>query len=356
MEDYFDSRLTSPELKRILGMVSYRGTPASFGLSFVSYFLDYYYSEGGVQAMPDTLAAFIEERGGRIEYKALVDEIVLEGKRACGVRLSDGRSFRAPFVINGGDARRAYVKMLPPAAVPARFHQRLEAAELAESAFTVFLGLDIPPHELETMGCHHLLVYPEMEPEDRDWEKLPGMYRYSFMEISVPSLHDPSLAPPGKSAMVIHSMADPDTGAWGIADGKPGPDYEKLKEECAELLIERAGRIVPGLAEHIEVKLTATPYTHERYTLNAGGTTVGWTYHPRKGFFRHFMPMTGFLTPVKNLYQVGHWAMTPGGAPSAIISGRIVSLLVGARLKLGGRIAGVRPFSTFSAIYPGGRG
>ena len=52
MEDYFESRLTDPELKRILGMISYRGTPASFGLSFMSYFLDYYYSEGGVQAIP----------------------------------------------------------------------------------------------------------------------------------------------------------------------------------------------------------------------------------------------------------------------------------------------------------------
>jgi phytoene dehydrogenase-like protein len=326
MEDYFEERLTDPELKRILGMISYRGTPASFGLSFMSYFLDYYYSDGGVQAIPDVLAGSIEERGGLIEYRALVDEILLEGKRACGVRLADGRVFRAPFVVNNGDARRTYEKMLPASAVPERFRKRLEGAELAESAFTVFLGLDIPPQELHTMDSHHILVYPDAEPAGQSWEALPELYRYSFMEISVPSLHDPSLAPPGKSAVILHSLASADTAGWGIVE---------LKEQSAELLIERADRIIPGLREHIEVKLTATPYTHERYTLNAGGTTVGWTYHPGRGFFRHFMPMHGFLTPVKNLYQVGHWAMTPGGAPSAIITGRIVAGLVGARLKLG---------------------
>ncbi len=156
------------------------------------------------------------------------------------------------------------------------------------------------------------------------------------MEISLPSLHDASLAPPGKSAVVIHSLASPDTGEWKIADGKKTAAYKKLKEESAALLIERAERVIPGLSsQRIEVKMIATPHTHQRYTLNQGGTTVGWSYHPGKGFFRHFMPMHGFLTPVKNLYQVGHWAMTPGGAPSAIITGRIVSGLVGARLKLG---------------------
>lgn len=335
MEDYFEERLTDPELKRILGMVSYRGTPASFGLSFMSYFLDYYYSEGGVQAIPDVLAASIEERGGRIEYKALVDEILLEGKRACGVRLADGRVFRAPFVINNGDARRTYMKMLPASATPARFRERLEEAELSESAFTVFLGVDIPARELHTLGCHHLLVFPETEPRGREHESLPDFYRYSFLEISVHSLHDPSLAPSGKSAVIIHSLANPDTAVWGIVDGKPTAAYEELKEKSADLLIERVERIIPGLKQRIEVKLTATPYTHERYTLNEGGATVGWTYHPGKGFFRHFMPMTGFLTPVKNMYQVGHWAMTPGGAPSAIITGRMVAGLVGARLKLG---------------------
>jgi all-trans-retinol 13,14-reductase len=341
IEDYLEQRLSQPELRRILGMMAYRGTPASFGLSFVSYFLDYYYPEGGVQAIPDALASLIEERGGSIEYRALVEEILLDEGRACGVRLADGRTFRAPFVINDGDARRTYLKMLPASAVPAGWRRRLEQAELAESAFTVFLGVDIPPEELDLAGCHHLLVLPDSGPPDPG---RPGdieeFYRCSFMEISAPSLHDPALAPPGKSSLILHALAEPDLSHWKVeegevgGDGKPGPVYRELKEKVTEVLVAKAERYVPGLSSRIEVKLAATPYTHQRYTLNSGGTTVGWTYRQGRGFFRRFMPMTGFRTPVPHLYQVGHWAMTPGGAPSAIISGRMVSDLVRARLRL----------------------
>jgi prolycopene isomerase len=285
--------------------------------------------------MPDVLAASIEERGGLIEYQALVEEILCEGKRACGVRLADGRTFRAPFVINGGDARRAYTRMLPPSAVPADWLRRVESAELAESAVSVFLATNIPPEELEPLGSHHLLVFPDDEPEGAKDPGIPDFYRYSFMEISLPSLHDSSLAPAGKSVVILQALAVPDTAEWKIADGRKTAAYKKLKEESAALLIERAERYIPGLSERIDFKMVATPHTHQRYTLNQGGTSVGWSYRPGKGFFKHFMPMHGFLTPVRNLYQVGHWAMTPGGAPSAIISGRMVSGLVGARLKLG---------------------
>jgi len=336
IEEYLDERLTEPELKRVLGMLAYRGTPAPFALAFISYFLDYYYPDGGVQAIPDALAACIEENGGHIEYRTLVEDILVERGRACGVRLADGRVFRAPYIVNDGDARRTFLRMLPSSAVPESWRQRLQRAELAESAFTVFLGADIPPEELDLAGCHHLLVLPDSgPPHGKSDEGLAGYYRSSFMEITVPSLHDPSLSPPGKSSIIIHALAEPDLTAWNAEGGVPRQGYDGLKEEVAGVLVERAERYIPGLSSRLEVKLAATPYTHQRYTLNDGGTTVGWTYRRDHGFFGGFMNLTGFRTPVSHLYQVGHWAMTPGGAPSAIISGRMVAGLVGARLRLG---------------------
>ncbi len=334
IEEYLEKRLRDPELKRVLGMLAYRGTPAPFGLSFISYFLDYYYPDGGVQAIPDALAGCIEENGGHIEYRAMVEEILVEGGRARGVRLADGRTYRAPFIVNDGDARRTYLKMLPSSAVPESWRSRLKEAELAESAFTVFLGADIPPEELDFAGCHHLLVLPVGDSGgERGKGDLPDFYRSSFMEITAPSLHDPSLAPPGKSSLIIHALAEPDLSVWKAEGGEPGEAYRELKEAVAGVLIERAERYVPGLSSRVEVRLAATPWTHQRYTLNDGGTTVGWTYRRGHGFYRGFMNMTGFRTPVPRLYQVGHWAMTPGGAPSAIISGRMVAGLLGARLR-----------------------
>ena len=97
MEDFFRQHLRDPDLLRFLGQLGYEGTPAAFVLGMVTFVLDYYYPKGGIQAISDVLAESIEEQGGTIRYKTLVEEILLEGDRAVRSPAERGRDGSSPL-------------------------------------------------------------------------------------------------------------------------------------------------------------------------------------------------------------------------------------------------------------------
>ena len=339
MEDYFKLHVSDSDLYRFLCQMSYSGSPASFGLLFFTFLMDYYHPMGGVQMIPDLFAHYITEHGGQIKYRTLVEEILVENDKAEGVKTDAGEIFRAPFIISNGDARRTYLKMLPSNVVPESYKQGLRQSTVSESFFTVFLGVDIPPGELFTHGCSHVLYFPDYKGvaiDEYQRSDNEDVYARAPIEINVNSIHDPSLAPKGQSTVVIQAAAFAEfADNWGTKKGKRTKRYKALKEKVAGQLIANAQQLIPGLSERIRYKLTATPHTFERYTLNSGGASAGWSFHPQKGFNSGLKSFTGFNPPVKNLFQVGHWSMTPGGAPSGIITGTIVSNIVGRRLQWG---------------------
>lgn len=339
MEDYFRRHVNDPDLYRFLCQLSYSGSPASFGLLFLTFLMDYYYPMGGIQAIPDALAGYIRSRGGTLKYRTLVTEILLDGDKAQGIRTEANETYRAPFIISNGDARRTYLRMLPPDAVPESYKQELRRSMVSESFFTLFLGVDIPPEQIPTRGCSHVLFFPDYKGVDlEDYRRSgdPDLYARAPIDINVNAIHDPGLAPKGKSTVVIQTGAFATfADNWGTKDGKRTKRYRDLKEEVAKRLIATAEQVIPGLSDRIEVELTGTPYTFERYTLNAEGASAGWTFYPQKAMNSGLRFFTGFNPPVKNLFQVGHWAMSPGGAPSGAITGRIVSEIVKRRLQWG---------------------
>jgi phytoene dehydrogenase-like protein len=157
------------------------------------------------------------------------------------------------------------------------------------------------------------------------------------MMVMVPTLHDPALAPKGKSVVILQcaaSMRSMDR--WGTRNGKRTGKYRAYKKEIARQLIMNAEQLIPELSSRIEVQIESTPFTLRRYTLNSAGASVGWTAHPRETFRGG---LKGLLrsgnTPIRNLYQVGHWTLSPGGAPAALMTGKIVSSVLRQRLRWG---------------------
>jgi len=340
MEEYLSQHLTDPRLMSTLQHVFPRGTAAAFGLGYFKLFVDYYYADGGMGAIADAMADSIRENGGQVMLKTLVEEILVEGGRSVGVRLQGGESIRAPFVISNGDAKRLMLKMVPPGCLPDAYRERVERTEVSESAFRMFLGVDIPPEKLPLQGCEHIFPFcPDYEGVTYDdMLHAEDFFRRSPQVISVPCLHDRSMAPAGKSGIIINVATVAEWGNnWGLKNGERTPEYQELKEKVAEETLDITEKIIPGIKERIDFKLTATPATLERYTLNSGGCIMGWTYNPRETFHntgRNYLAF-GHFTPIKNLLQVGHWAFYPGGAPSGIFGGKIVADYVNGRLKVG---------------------
>ncbi len=330
LAEWMGRRIGNPDPITIVSNVGYYGMPVSFGLAFIYFMMDYYYPLGGFQSIADAMADLIRENGSEVRCGIRVEEILVEGGRAAGVRLAGGEVVRAPFVISASDMRRTFTELLPPEVVPPAFKHRLLTAKPAHSMFTVYLGLDIPPEELDNRGCHHIVVFPGNH--GTDFSGIDGdmdFFKGCPVMLSMPSAHDPSLAPPGKSVMCIQYYAtEKSMGGWGVENGRPTPRYRELKKMAADQMIATAERVVKGISDRIEVKVTATPFTYERFTMNTGGATIGWSKHAREALSPFMKSALDFRTPVRGLYQVGHWAFGSGGIPGSIITGKVVSDLV----------------------------
>ena len=145
--------------------------------------------------------------------------------------------------------------------------------------------------------------------------------------ISATSFHLPHLAPEGKSSLVIQIYVPYHwQNCWGTGSADPfvrNPEYKELKDKVLDEIIRATEYVIPGLSEKVVYKELATPKTMSRWTLNPEGACYGWTYdslhcHMVNKFVR-------FRTPLKNLFQAGHYAVWPGGVVFSAMSGRIVA-------------------------------
>ena len=326
---YVERRIKNPGLANLLCDLFPDGTTAFFGLAYFRIFLDYHYPEGGIRAVPLALAEAIRGWGGEIALNTRVERIRLDAGRACGVTLADGREIGARHVLAANDARQIFTRLLPPEALPGDFIARLTRAETSHTAFNVFLGLDMPVERLNLQGCGHVFYAPDLEGiTEADRLSRDDYFAHVPHEISVPCLHDPSLAPPGKTGLNLCAMttwryAD----NWGLRDGQPTQRYEQLRERFAEQMIGALQRYIPELDKRIELRMIGTPYTLHTRALNHEGAIMGWSYDPKKGFDRGgFLQMPkSVLTPIPRLLMAGQWAFSPGGSPTAVLTGRLAA-------------------------------
>ncbi|WP_041623440.1 FAD-dependent oxidoreductase [Spirochaeta thermophila] len=92
--------------------------------------------------------------------------------------------------------------------------------------------------------------------------------------------------------------------------------YREQKQKEAWRLIKEVEEFIPGLSAHIRVMESATPLTFERYTGNWRGATAGWNWDPSRNPRLHPSRDLG----IRGLYFAGHWAHSPGGVPTAMIT------------------------------------
>ena len=329
LRGYLEQRLSNPRVVNLLCDVFPDGTTPFFGLAYYSMFLDYYYPQGGMQRVPDVLAAAIREWGGEVRTRSEVLHIGMASGRATGVTLADGTEIHAGYVISCGDARRAFTQLLPEGAVPPQFLATLLKAEPSHSVFTVFLGVDLPAEDLRLQGCPHVFYAPDRNGVGgTDRQQTADYFARVPQEISVPCIVDAGLAPPGKSGIILSALttwhyAD----HWGTDNGKPTERYEQLRARFASQMVASLEKFIPGLASRTEFLLTGTPYTLNARTSNYEGAIMGWSYDRTKTLHRgSLLQMAKSVrTPVPNLYMAGHWAFSPGGSPVAVMTGKLAA-------------------------------
>jgi phytoene dehydrogenase-like protein len=314
---------------RVLTHFGYRNQSAfSTGIFWHLWQDDYFYNLGGKQAFLDMLADAFVERGGTLALRTMVEEILVDGDQAVGVRLVNGRTIRAHAIISNADMRLTMERLLGCHPTVRPLVEQMRRTPLSEAFFTLYLGLAIPPDELRRYleDAHHTWLFPTDQPPAEPFDV--SFHGALPVEISAPCLHDPTLARPGHSAVVLQTFSFHDwMDRWRIdADGHRGTGYRQLKQAVEEQLIGNVARVIPTLGEKIVFRLSASPLTHQRYTLNSGGATGAWTWNPKRTFVK--LTEQRITTPIRNLYCAGHWTLYPGGLLTATVSAKIAADLI----------------------------
>jgi phytoene dehydrogenase-like protein len=301
---------------------------ALIGPSLISFLDDYWTVKTGMQSWANALADNFRSLGGELKLGARVDKIVTRNGAAVGVE-SQGAFHPADWVISAADYKKTFLEMIDdPSIVPAAFREKIGRNAVSEGIVTVYLGLDMPPAELRKwlkvphISYRDARAYADVRVGGND----PEYFQKVSVGVYSPSLHDASLAPEGKSGLMIQAIAPYHwMDNWGGGDRQK---YREFKEAVKQALIAKASAVIPGLAERIEFSDLATPLTYERYTGNTDGATSAWSWNPKNKFYKNAMS-TNVDTPVKHLLIGSCWASQIGGVPGAISAARKCAKKIG---------------------------
>jgi phytoene dehydrogenase-like protein len=238
-----------------------------------------------------------------------VQRIVVENGRATGVELADGKIEPADLVLASGGMKEVFFDLVGREHLPAELIAQIESNRLMESVLMVQLGIDFDPTPYQPAAlCYY---YKTQDLENAVRRLRAGDYhegKEGFL-IYVPSLHSPSLAPAGKHAVTIYTVA-PDT----LAEGT----WSKRKEELADKLVAEAEAHVPGLREHTQTRLILTPEDFRRRT------------HQKHHSFGGVPPVIGnrppaHKTPIAGLWFIGAQSESTGGVLNVMVGARKVA-------------------------------
>ncbi len=277
--------------------------------------------KGGMKTIINAMTNKFSEYGGDLLLKTKVDQILVENSVVRGVKLSDGKIIKANLVVSNADAKTTYLKLIGEEYLKRSFLNKLKKNKVSEALFLVYIATDIDISKLNFTSCqlNYLPTYDLATAEDVQGN--PDLIKNSWISFVFDTVVQPEFAPPGIHIFKIGRwMPYNYMNNWQTnQDGKRGEKYRQLKEKVANLFIKYAEDVIPDLSKHIIVKETATPLTFENYTGNSEGATAGFSWNAQTQF------KLKQKTPIRNLYQVGHWSWTPGGFVTSMLTGIMAS-------------------------------
>jgi phytoene desaturase len=306
LDEHFDD----PQLKAVASVSwPYLGLPPS-QLSYVTfstvlsvYLEGCFYPKGGFQSLANALLVGMERSGGELVLGRRATRILVEDGRAVGVELDGERRVRCGSVVSNADASSTFEELVGPDHLPGGFLKRLRRMKPSFSAVIVFIATSL---DLRTLGAVHEVFRPLHEDHDETYRDIfegrPG-----GMFATVPTLADPSLAPPGEHILIIRSLAPYDI-------GRP---WEEEIEGYGDAVLSAFEDVFPGLRNSITLMETATPLTLERRCHNRQGAAYGWENTPAQTGGRR----SSHITPLQGLFLSGHWTQPGTGSLRAFVSG-----------------------------------
>jgi phytoene dehydrogenase-like protein len=333
-------------LRDIVDQHFFRATPTFFAMSYFYLYTDYFYPEGGVGVLPGKMQEKFIDFGGSLQINTKIVKVDAAEKT---ISDSYGNGYSYDKLIWAADLKTLYsiteVDGLSRDALERLISQKglVCSRKGAESVFTVFMGLDLPPEFFASISQGHFFYTPsprglgeihrsELRSMLNEWDRveknrvlrwLDEFCRYNTYEISIPVLKDPGSAPPGKTGIIASLLFEYKLAKLIHENGW----YDEFKMYFENKVIEVLSEsIYPGLNRHLLFFFSASPLSIEERVGSSEGAIIGWS-------FEEPIPVTSSMlrindavkTPIPDVFKAGQWAYSPTGVPTAILTGRLAA-------------------------------
>src|SRR5467141_4422678 len=285
-------------------------------------------SRGGTGAISNAIGDAAREAGAEIRTEAPIAKIILKHGQAKGVVLENGDEIYADVISSSVDPRLTFMKMVGEEHLPNDFVDDIKRYKFRGSSGKVNLALAGLPDfkSLPGAGPHlrgAVSISPSVEYMERAYDDAKyGCYsRRPYIDMVIPSLTDPSIAPPGKHVMSCFVQYAP----YHLKDGT----WDEKREKFGDTVIDTVAEYAPNLRDIILHRQVLTPLDIERrFGLSEGNIFQGELSLEQLFFLRPVPGWAQYRTPIRRLYMCGS-ATHPGGgimgAPGLNAAKRILS-------------------------------
>ena len=331
-KDLLDRYFENEHIKGLFtffGMISVWGGPSTPGTGYVyghhsvgefkGTLGQWGFVKGGMGGITQAMARSAEAHGAEIRLNSPVQQVVVDGGRASGVKLANGEIITARTVISNADPQRSMLQLLPAGAVDAKLVAKLEDYDARGSMARIHLLIDelpdyigFPAGEFGPQHQAQAIMGASIENFERAWEaerrgEIPDDF---VIEAVIQSTHDDTLAPKGKHTMTL--------GVQQLPFELAGTDWDTIRDEWADRVLEVLFRYAPNLRGHILERVIITPKDLERdYGLTGGNIFHGAMFFDQLFNNRPTPELADYRTTVDDYYLCGSGTHPGGGVMGA---------------------------------------
>lgn len=276
------------------------------------------FAKGGTGGLSMAIARAAESFGAEIRTGASVDHVLLKNGEAVGVVLDNGDDIYAKKIISSADPRRTFLQMVGSQHLEEDFVSQMQRFRFRGCSAKVNLALDSLPEFACRPGSEHLQgginISPSVSFLERAYDaaKYGGYAPRLYMDLGLPALSDPSVAPPGKHILSCFVQ-------WAPYALRGDPlNWEKEREAFGDTVLDTLEEFAPGIKEKVLFRQVLTPLDIERRI----GLSEGNIYQGEMGlgqlfFMRPAAQWARYRTPVQGLWMCGSCTHPGGGIMGA---------------------------------------
>ena len=285
------------------------------------------YSRGGTGQISLACAQSAESFGAEIRTEAGVDHVSMRSGRATGVVLENGDEIRARQVISSCDPHRTFLGLVGEDQLDSEFVRQIRRYKLRGSSGKVNLAVDRLPQFKGRSGEAHLrgdiAICPSIDYLEHAYDeaKYGDFSQRPYINAVIPSILDPTVAPPGKHIISMFVQYAP----YHLAEG---PDaWPEKREAFGDAVVSTLAEYCPGLEESILYRQVLTPWDLEKeFGLTEGNIFQGELSLEQLLFLRPVAGWARYRTPVRDLWMCGSGTHPGGGIMGA--SGQLAAAAI----------------------------